>query len=407
MLLGFSSGILGTFALLRRRALLGDTLAHAALPGVCVAYMLVGAKHLGLFLVGAAVAGVLGTMAVSAISRHSKLKEDSAMALVLTVFFGIGIVLLSVIQKSARGNQSGLDKFLFGQAASLVLTDVLVMAAIAAVLCVAVLVLFKELKLLAFDPSFGAGLGLPVTLLDLILNLMIVLAVVIGLQAVGVVLMAAMLITPAVAARYWTDRLSVMVLLSGIFGAASGALGTLLSLVGPNMPTGPLIVLAASALFFVSLLLAPRRGMMARLVRHLRVRQQVAREGVLRALYELAEEAGTAGAPASEEDLRRRKGMTARDLGRLLLSLEREGLVTAVPDGWSLTPPGLEAAHGLVRERRLWEVFLMHEGELSGQSVDRDGARFPQSLRQELERLLLLQGLEPRLRPAGPWKEGA
>lgn len=407
MLLGLTAGVLGSFALLRRRSLMGDALAHAALPGVAVAYMLTGSKQIGFLMIGAAVAGVLGTMAISAITRYSKIKEDSAMGIVLTVFFGVGIVLLTIIQRSPKGNQSGLDKFLFGQAASLIGSDVQVMVVIAAVLCLLTVILFKEFKLLSFDAGFGAGLGLPMGLLDSVLNLMIVLAVVVGLQAVGVVLMAALLITPAIAARYWTERLSMMAVLSGLFGALSGALGTLLSLVAPRMSTGPLIVLSATAIFVVSMLAAPRRGLLAKVVRLLAMRRTVARENALRALYELAEEAGAPGAGFTAEDLRRRRGIADSNLTQVLDGLAREGLLhrlavggAAGHDRWSLTGEGVAVAHGLVRQQRLWEVFLMHEAELGGAAVDRDSAGLPDGLEDELERLLLIHGLQPRLVPA-------
>jgi manganese/zinc/iron transport system permease protein len=405
VLLGLSSGVLGSFALLRRRSLMGDTLAHASLPGVCLAFLLTGAKSIGPFLIGAAVAGLLGTLAITAITRWSKIKEDTAMGLVLTVFFGFGIMLLTVIQRMPTGNQSGLDKFLFGQAASLVAADVRVMMAIAAVLCLTVLLLFKEFKLLAFDSGFAAGLGFPVGLLDLVLNLAITLAVLIGLQSVGVVLMAAMLITPPIAARYWTESLGRMVLLAGLFGAASGALGTLLSQTGPRMPTGPLIVLAATALFLLSLLFAPRRGLLARLFRLLRLRRKVARENLLRALYELTEEAGRAGVCIPAAEIERRKGMASRTLQAVLPELERAGLVRSGAAGWSLTESGLAAAFRLVKEERLWEVYLMHQAELGGHPVDRDGdgTAFPPDLAAQLEELLALHHLQPRLTPG---KEG-
>ncbi|WP_242654586.1 metal ABC transporter permease [Symbiobacterium thermophilum] len=273
-LLGLAGGVLGAFALLRRRALLGDVLAHAALPGIALAYMATGTKAAGPLLIGATASGVLGVLAMRAITRWSRLKEDAAMSLVLTVFFGLGIMLLGWVQRMPGGNQSGLDKFLFGQAASIVPRDLQVIAVAAALLCLAILVLYKEFKLLAFDPDFGAVLGFPVVALDLLLSLCIALAVVIGLEAVGVVLMAALLTTPAVAARYWTHRLSVMVPLAGLFGAASGVVGTLASQIGPRMPTGPLIVLAASLLFFLSLLAAPHRGLLARLIRLRRAQAQ-------------------------------------------------------------------------------------------------------------------------------------
>ncbi|MFZ5818069.1 MAG: metal ABC transporter permease [Bacillota bacterium] len=400
-LLGLAAGVLGAFALLRRRSLMGDTLAHAALPGIAIAFLLTGSKSIGPLLVGAALAGITGTLCLSAITRYSKIKEDTAMAIVLTVFFGLGIMLLNVIQRMPGGNQSGLDKFLFGQAASLVGRDVQVMVVIAALLCLAVALLFKEFKLLAFDRGFGQGIGLPVGWLDQLLNLMIVLAVVIGLESVGVVLMAAMLITPAIAARYWTDRLAVMVLLSGLFGALSGVLGTIASQAGPRMPTGPLIVLAATAVFLLSLLFAPRRGLLARLIQFARNRRRIARERALRALYELAEEAGAAGAAFTPAELERRRGLPARSLAAVLAGLQRDGLVSAGPAGWSLTGPGLQEAYRLVREERLFELFLMHEAELGGHPVDRDGRgpTFPPGAREALEELLKLHQLEPRLLP--------
>ncbi len=401
VLLGVAAGVLGAFALLRRRSLMGDTLAHAALPGIAIAFLVTGSKSIGPMLIGAAVAGVLGTLTLSMITRYSKIKEDTAMAIVLTVYFGVGIMLLNIIQRMPGGNQSGLDKFLFGQAASLVGSDVQVMVVIAAILCLTVLLLFKEFKLLAFDQGFGSMLGVPVGWLDHLLNLMIVLAIVIGLESVGVVLMAAMLITPAISARYWTDRLSAMVLLSGLFGALSGVLGTLASQLGPRMPTGPLIVLAATGLFLVSLLLAPRRGLLSRLVRFATTRRRLIRERTLRAIYELAEEAGEASAAFTSAELERRRGIPVRVAEPALAALRREERVEGGPGGWRLTVGGLREGHRLVREERLFEVFLMHEAELGGHMVDRDGRGpvFPPDMVAELEVLLRLHELEPRLQP--------
>jgi len=403
ILIGLTAGVLGSFALLRRRSLMGDALAHAALPGVAIAFMITGSKHIGFMMLGAAVAGLLGTICISAITRYSKIKEDSAMGIVLSVFFGIGITLLTIIQRTPRGNQSGLDKFLFGQAASLVGTDVQVMMGIAIVLCLVVFVLFKELKLLSFDPLFGAGLGFPMGALDMVLNLMLVLAVVVGLQAVGVILMAALLITPAISARYWTDRLSTMVVLAGFFGALSGVMGTLLSLVGPRMSTGPLIVLSATSIFLVSLFLAPRRGLVAKALRQMRSRRQVARATVLRSIYELAEAEANASSGFTADELHRRKGLVVKDFREILTNLAQEGLLRSVGDRWALTAVGIVTAHRLVREQRLWEVFLMHESELDGRDspIDRDqedSAHFPERVRSELERLLVVHGLEPRLK---------
>lgn len=275
MLLGLSSGVIGSFAYLRKQSLMGDALSHAALPGVCIAFMLSGSKSIFLFLLGAAAAGIAATFGIGFITRHTRIKQDSALAIVLTVFFGLGIVLLTQIQHSGKGNQSGLDKFLFGQAASMVLSDVLILTVISIFLIGICGLLFKELKLLSFDPGFAHGIGYPVALMDQLVMFLIVVAVVVGIQAVGVVLMASLLITPAVSARYWTERLGLMVILSGIFGALSGCIGTFISASGSNLPTGPLTVLAATALFLVSVAAAPHRGVLSKLLLRASVRHRV------------------------------------------------------------------------------------------------------------------------------------
>lgn len=278
LLLGFSSGIIGSFTFLRRQSLMGDTLAHAALPGICIAFMLTETKSVGLFLFGALAAGIIATFGISWITRYSRIKQDAAMGIVLTVFFGIGVVMLTRIQHGASGSQSGLDKYLFGQAASMVMTDVYVMGGVCLVLLIACLVWFKEFKLVSFDPGFARGMGLPVAMLEQLILLLTVIAVVAGIQAVGVVLVAALLVTPAAAARCWTDSLALMVLLAGIFGALSGATGTIFSTLVPNLPTGPVTVLAATVLFAGSALLAPRRGLLARRLRSMQAKSAYLRE---------------------------------------------------------------------------------------------------------------------------------
>jgi manganese/zinc/iron transport system permease protein len=399
ILLGISSGVLGCFAFLRGRSLVGDALAHAALPGVCLVYMLTGSKSIGLFLIGAGVAGLLATYCITAISRHTRIKEDTSLALTLSVFFGIGIVLLTFIQHSASGNQSGLDKFLFGQAASLVSSDVTTIIIVSAVLILMTALLFKEFKLLAFDPGFGRGLGFPMGFLDGLLMLLLLMSVVIGLQAVGVVLVAAMLIAPAVTARYWTDKLGVMVVLSGLFGALSGALGTLFSTQLENLPTGPTIVLAATCFFVFSLLFSPRRGVVARLFRFLQLRNRVLQEDVLQALYERMEQSLSSGASAfhrgyEEENLAEKSGKSVNSIRRAMQSLRRQGLVTerlsaSGKQGWTFTPEGLRKAHQLVLNQRLWDVYHMNENQYNSLPIDQNrDLLVPQLSEEVLEQML-------------------
>lgn len=273
VLLGISSGMIGCFALLKKYSLLGDTIAHAALPGIALAFMLTGTKSLDIFLIGAAIAGLLSAACIRLITYHTRIKQDTALAIVLSVFFGFGTVLLTKIAQSGIGNQAGLDAFLFGKAASLVSSDVWVMAIVTVILILLAGIFFKELKLLAFDPDFGRGIGWPMHILEGLLMLMLVLSVIIGLQAVGVVLMSALLIIPAAAARYWTEKLHVMLVIAAVFGAFSGFVGTIASTLAPRMPTGPLIVLTAAGLFAVSAFFAPRRGWVTQWIRKFRWRR--------------------------------------------------------------------------------------------------------------------------------------
>lgn len=260
-LLGVVSGVLGCFAVLRRQGLLGDATAHAALPGICLAFLLTGSKAPLVLMLGAALAGWLGMLALLGIVRATRLSEDAALGIVLSGFFGFGIVLLTLIARGGDAHQAGLDRYLFGQAATLMQEHVLTMAGLGALVLLLVALLFKEFKLLAFDSAFAASLGLPTRRLSVLLTGLIVVAVVIGLQTVGVVLMAAMLVGPAVAARQWTDRLAPMVLLAALFGALAGVSGALLSISQQRMPTGPLIILSLTAVVATSLLFAPARGL--------------------------------------------------------------------------------------------------------------------------------------------------
>ncbi|MBP8251553.1 MAG: metal ABC transporter permease [Herpetosiphon sp.] len=259
-LLGIVSGVLGCFAVLRRQGLLGDALSHAALPGIALAYLLTGSKEPLVLLLGAGIAGWLGTLVINRIVRDTRISEDSALGIVLSVFFGFGLLLLTFIAKRNDANQAGLDRFLFGQAATLVGKDVLIMSILGGMALLIVFLLYKEFKLLAFDRAFAASLGFDPNRLGIMLTTLIVIAVVIGLQTVGVVLMAAMLIGPAVAARQWTHRLSRMIVLSAVFGGASGVIGTLVSISQTHVPTGPMIILSMTAIVILSILFAPARG---------------------------------------------------------------------------------------------------------------------------------------------------
>lgn len=262
VLLTASSGVVGTFTFLKKKALLGDAIAHAVLPGICAAFLWSGTKDPFVMITGAFLSGWLAVWLMEQIVEKSKIKEDTAIAGVLSVFFGLGILLLTYIQHTGNAAQTGLESFLFGKAAALTGKDLLVFTMTGLLLIITVILFFKELQLIAFDEAYARSLGLPVKKLNLLLTSLTVMAVVTGIQAVGVVLMSAMLITPASAARYWTNRVHRMVWLAAFFGALSGLAGAFVSYTAPAMPTGPWIVVIISGIAVFSFFFAPARGVL-------------------------------------------------------------------------------------------------------------------------------------------------
>lgn len=259
-LLGMASGMIGSFAVLRRQSLLGDVVSHAALPGIAAVFLMTGTKDTVWLLIGALCSGLTATGFIIGVVRYSRVKFDTALALGMSVFFGLGLVLLTYVQKIPNSNQAGLQRFIFGQAAVLLKSDILVIAVTGAALLALTLLFWKEFKLLSFDPEFARSLGLPTRSLNVLLSAMTVAAIIAGLQTVGVILMSAMLVAPAVAARQWTNRLGVMVGLAALFGAVSGVAGTLASSALPKLPAGPAIVVAADILVLISLALGRARS---------------------------------------------------------------------------------------------------------------------------------------------------
>ncbi len=351
-LLGLAGGIAGTFLFLRKRALVSDALAHATLPGIALAFMaatLLGAdgRSLPLLLIGAAFSALLGVLAVGAVARYTRLGEDAAIASVLAVFFGIGIVLLTVVQSLGTGSAAGLETFLLGSAAGMIAADAWLIATGAALVLLLVFLLRRPMTMVAFDPGQASAQGYPVGLIDLATMGVVLAVTVIGLHLVGAVLILALLIIPPVSARFWTDRVGALLALSGSFGAASGYVGAALSAAAPALPTGPVIVLVCTALFAVSLLFAPNRGVLAAMLRHRRFQWQVHRRQGLLAL-------------ARQELIHDRFTLTV---------LQRSGFIRA--DGVPTARGRAEAAKASRDEKR-WEIARRLHSE-GAYSIDYDG----------------------------------
>ncbi|MFB9862163.1 metal ABC transporter permease [Rufibacter immobilis] len=388
VLLAASSAVVGCFTVLRKRALVGDAVAHAVLPGVCLAFILTGEKNPLILLLGSFITGWLSLIVIDAITAHSRIKEDTAIGLVLSVFFGVGILFLTSIQHSGNENQSGLDKFLFGSAAALVGQDLITFGAVAVLLLLSVLLLYKEFKLLSFDAAYARTLGMPVRGLELLLTTLTVLAVVVGIQSVGVVLMSAMLITPAAAARFWTDRLGAMVLIAAAMSAFCGAAGAFVSFTAPAMPTGPWIVMLLSLLAILSFTLAPRKGLLARYLLQRRVRRQMTRENILKTLFQLGEGKGEYQHSYSKEQILERRQQPLLRMKDGLQTLCRQGLIQKNASGWALTESGKKEAQRVVRLHRLWELYLTQYLQVASDHVHEDAESIEHVLTPELEKRL-------------------
>lgn len=372
--LGAAAGLVGAFALLRKRALMGDALAHATLPGIAGAFLLASAlraaglsavepRSLPVLLAGAAITAVLGIFTVHAIRRaaHPRIPEDAAIGAVLSIFFGAGYVLLSIVQVQSSGTHAGLKTFVLGQAAAMSVADANMLALVALLSLLSCILLYKEFRLVCFDDAFARTQGWPVATLDVLMMALVVVVTVVGLQAVGLVLVIALLIIPAAAARFWSDRLGVVLVLSTLIGAASGYLGAALSATQAGLPTGAIVVLSAAALFVLSALAAPRHGLLARALRRLALNRRIALDHALRALYELAETPTTSPNPARTLDRDRvQRALASFGSAASIQRLIRLGyLEPQPPASLRLTDAGLLAATSATRQHRLWERYLV------------------------------------------------
>tara|TARA_Y100000590_G_scaffold337881_1_gene384988 strand:- start:7806 stop:9008 length:1203 start_codon:yes stop_codon:yes gene_type:complete len=263
--LGFAAGSSGIFLFLRKRALVSDAIAHATLPGVGLAFIIMvlfggdGRNLIGL-LAGSAITAWFGLVLIELISRRTRLPEDAAIGAVLGVFFGAGIVILTIIQAMSSGRQAGLESFLLGSTAGMLFQDAIIIS-IGGFLSIFVTWLMRRpLTLVAFDQNYASAIGYNIRQIDLLMMGIVLAVTIIGIKLVGLILIVALLIIPPVSARFWTNRTNRAIWIAGGIGGISGFIGSVISASAPALPTGPLIVLVASGIFIFSFLLAPARG---------------------------------------------------------------------------------------------------------------------------------------------------
>ena len=387
-LIGMGSAAVGSFAFLRKRSLVGDAVAHSLLPGVVLAFLLFQQKELWILFVGALLSGALSMWSIEFISKNSKLSSDAAIAISLSIFFSLGIVLLTYAQQSGLPNQSGLQHFLFGKAAAMLPEDVFLFAGINALIFGCIILLYPQLKLFTFDPAFAKSIGLPSRWINFCLSFLTVLAIASGIQAVGVVLMAAFIFTPPAAARFWTSRLSHMIVLSVIIGLLSAVGGAGISYSASGMPTGPWIIICMSLLAFFTFAFAPKRGFYSRWRRGWRHSRKMKEENVLKTLYHLREREGRE--EFGHSSLMALRGFDARELEQSIDSLMRKGLIGKKGSAkLHLSAQGLEEARRIVRLHRLWELYLNTRLSLPQDHVHADAEAIEHIITPEVEAALI------------------
>lgn len=398
-LLGALAGLVGSFAVLRKRSLTGDALAHAALPGVCLGYLVVGERFLPALLLGALASGVLGIVTINLLTTRTRIREDAAIGSVLGLFFGAGIALSTWIQKASKdGGQAGLDSFIFGKAASMSRSDVEAISVIAAICVVVILLLYKQFKLISFDSDFGHTLGWPVRWLDLALMSLLALTVVISLPAVGVVLTAALVIIPGAAARFWTDRFGHLLLLSTLFGFSMAFAGTLPSAYVRDLPTGPAIVLAGAVIFVISLLAGFRRGVIARFLQKRQFEAEISRRRLLEGIWDL-QRVERKLTPVRTDELLQAQTWSAPKLNYALSLAVSAGELRPAAGGYQLTDRGEESAVTVTRTHLLWKELLQGHPEQAAAITD-----LTAPLNEQVQPELIAR-IEQSLRDRGLWPE--
>ena len=384
MLLAGLASFIGVLAYLQKRSLTSDAMAHAALPGICLAYIIAGQKNFSVLSIGAFVFGLLALQTINRITRSGQdNKTDTAIALTLTTFFALGVFLLTYIQHKANGSQSGLDKYLFGKAASLLEQDVVIYLSFGGIALLVTLLFYRPILYSLFDQSYLQTVGYPVRFFRGMASALLIVAVLLGIQSVGVVLMSALLITPVGAALFFSRQSKVIIGIAFILGLMGGLGGTMSSFYFHGLPTGPAIVVCLTLLAVGSALLAPQNGILARWFRRRRYNLKTACENTLKAIYQHQERTHN-DAPFSPAD--RIFSFMRGTLSRaVFFSLSRDGFVKRISNAYDLTRKGEIEGKRIVRLHRLWEIYLAEELRIAPDHVHDDAESLEHLITPEIE----------------------
>ncbi|HQU08479.1 MAG: hypothetical protein B7X06_01125 [Verrucomicrobia bacterium 21-51-4] len=413
---GISSGILGAFLIVRRLAMVGDALSHAVLPGVVGGFIWAGYKNPWALFIGASIAGLVGTACINWIQGTTKIKQDTALGLVLSGFYGLGIVLLSMVQRLASGGKSGLDKFLFGQAAALDSNDLLLMALVMVLVVVSVIILYKEFVLISFDEHYAQASGVGARWIHGVMIVLVTFAIVSSLQACGIVLVSAMLVIPASTAYLMTQRMFSLIAVSTCVAIVSGIGGALISFLKPGLPTGPCIVLVSASFFTLAFSFSPKHGWVLRAWRRAHQRKRIATEHALKAMFHILEGHGKYAGAISLSEFAFDRRLSLRKTWQLLEGLRRRSMIywSGVSEdedlaarSFYMTPEGWTRSCEVVRNHRLWELYLTNAAHYPLDHVHDDAEKIEHILGDDLVRELEARLNYPQLDPHGKSIPGA
>ena len=405
ILIAIQSAAIGTFTVLRKQSLTGDAIAHAVLPGLCIAFFLAEEKSNFFFMIGAAIAGWLALHVIQWLFSHTKLKQDAATGIVLTVFFGIGILLMTFIQQSGNGQQSGLDGFLLGKASAMLPEDLIPLSITCLFTIVGIHVLKKEFLIFLFDKDFAKMSGLPINVISFIINAMLIASIITGIIATGAILIGSVLIIPHAIARFWKNDFDGMYSMSVVSAIIATILGVLITIFTPNIPTGAMIVLMLSTLFVISALFAPKKGILGRLMRQRAFHKETMEDNILKYAYHFMEQNGALNPqlPSSALIPIAHIKQHVPEYKAFCSSLKAHGFIqkSESVNHLCLTKEGLLRGMKITRLHRLWEAYLLHAAKFDIDHVHDDAESIEHILTPELEKKIRETLGDPGLDPHG------
>ncbi|MFT6747332.1 MAG: manganese/zinc/iron transport system permease protein, partial [Glaciecola sp.] len=387
-----------TLVVLSKKTLIIDAISHSMLPGICIGFLLSGVKNPLYLMLGGMGSATLAVYLIDAISKRSKIKIDAAIAITLSILFSLGVIMLNVVQNTGNPNQSGLNDFLFGKAASMIREDLYLFGGLCLITFICLPLFFRHFKISLFDPVFAQSIGIKKVLMQTVISFLIIVTAAAGVQTVGIILISAMIIAPASASLFWTNNFKRTVIYAGVTGAVCSIIGVFISYLSPKMPTGPWIVVTLASVSILSVLFSPK-GLLVKQLQIRRNRKSILRENILKTVYKLKEKIEQSNQGVSTEQISNYRPTAIRKVRLALRHLARKGLVVKGGEFWTLTEQGVIEAERIVRIHRLWELYLQKYMHLPSNYVHDSAESIEHIVTPEIERSLEQIMGKPELDP--------